>query len=79
MAITITSVYTSVVLAVGGVSNKTDQNSKDIAHNQEYGCDPYNKVIAPKIVGMERDIESYVKDIAEIKEMQNKILDILTK
>ncbi len=77
LIITVASVYTSVVLAVSGVANTAEQNTKDIIHNQENGCDPYNKIIAPKIVGIERDIAGYEKDIKEIKETQQQILAIL--
>ena len=79
LIITIASVYTTVVLAVGGVTSKADQNAKDIAHNQEYGCEPYNKIMAPKVVGFERDISTLTDDIAEIKKMQSEILAILMK
>ena len=76
LLITVASVYTSVVLAVGGVANKAEQNAKDISIHYKEGCKPSISV-RQQIVGITKDIENNTTDIAKMDEKLDKILAIL--
>jgi len=75
--VSLLSIYTTVVLGMGDVRSGVAQNTKDITENHEHGCKPSEQVRRDVAV-MQAKMANYADDIAEIKEMQNKILTALT-
>ena len=78
LIITVASVYTSVVLAVGSTEKQVIQNCKDITTHYEEGCKP-SIGVRSRLVGDERDIENNREDIVKMDKKLDKILGILMK
>ncbi len=78
LVITVASVYTSVVLAVGDVANTAEQNAKDITSHYEEGCKP-SIAVRQDLVGMNKDIKRNSDDLDKVIQRLDHLIDLMTQ